>query len=289
MQPDGVMQPAAEVLAALQAASGTVGETNVTAGVFVGKRGKRGKPWLLNDNVIEGSRVFTRLSCMSRGLANFVGADLKKPHPLEQNQFLRTLTEERNNVVTKFMNKAQADTQDYEVKMIRKEAIDDVDRIVDVPIPGFHNEDGFVGGQILKMLSTSGVLECPYVEVTPASMEFVRLGIEATLNAPVECNRKRAATSDASGTFPAARVSKHRGFIYCRYRTTEGRRVQKSFGVKHSDVDEILAERRVEAQTLAQQYYDAHHVPKPLGAGSDPHSDASNGNASGVDDDNDAV
>ena len=277
MQPDGAEQHAAALLQALHGISGQVGRTKVEAGIFVSLVGSKGKPWSLSDTKVEGGRVFARLGCMERGLAKFAGADLKKKHPLEQNQFLKNLRDERNKAVTTLMVDKLSENQAYRTKLVRKEMIDDIARVVDVAVDGFYDDDEFVAGQTLAMLTTSVVSDCPYIEVKPSSMEFVRRGIDATLNAPVEKRKRpRHAVGEA---FPAARFEARRGFVYCRYRTADDKWVQKSFPVKSSDHEGIMDERRREAQARAQAFYVDHHVPKPVGADGDDESEPDSENA----------
>lgn len=242
---------------------GEAGDTIIQRCVVVRSKGAKGKPWVLTDPLFVNDVMFARLSMMDRGLAAFVGADSSKPHPLEQKPFQLALRNARNVAVGELMRNRQKAKDAAGTNIVRKEVIDEVPPTVDVAIEDFYDDGVLVQGMVIPMITVSASSECPAVQVTPASLEYVRRGIYNVIS--VQPHKRKRCDEDPFPLCPVARLHS-RGFVDCRWENADGESQQESFPVKHSENPEVMSQRQVEAAAAAQGFYDECNV-MPLASG----------------------
>ncbi len=242
---------------ALTNTRGRHGDTKVYAGIFVSSQG-RNSSWAPNDVKIVDGVNFVRLTCTERGLAKYVGADMKRPHSLDHNPFLQTLRNARNDAVAHEMKAAQNAKTDLDMLLCPKEfpLIGKISRIISVFVQGFNHSGEFVPPMTIKMLSTAFKDECPYVEVDPQTLEFVRRGMGATLHVEVY---KRAKVDRFFDGLPNARLHPWRNLVYTRFRNADGKWSQKTITFEKSNDNDVQEKHILEAAQRAQTHYVASH------------------------------
>ena len=258
----------ASVLATMEEAQGTDGCTSIECTLTVQDTSiehahpRADKVWRLTDTCIIDGDIFTRISKLDRGLAKFVGANLQAGHPLECNSFIEDMMKCRNAAIHKRMldhhaSKGIAGGD----RFVKSEIIDEIEKTIDVDMVGFYHGTEWVEGRKLTMVVTADGKQCVMIKVTPSNLEFVRRGIASVMHVPI-IFKKRARPHDIPlfDHYPRARLHK-RGFVYCRYRNSDGRIRQKSFPVDRSDINEVLAMRQVEAAAKAQAFWEDNHTP----------------------------